>query len=449
MPVEVLARRQGEPRSLVRTALICYVLLSPLALGAVAAGAMVVSHHLAREEALRDATTRSEGIARGATVSMGAAAARRGDPDAIAALSQAMSERMREGSLRHIVLWDLEGTILWADNPHAVGTTSPLPAELRDLTVQGGTLLVEAGERKPHPGRDGEDSLLEVYVGAVDADGRPFLFEAYVAPDRLDENYRAIRGEMVPTSIIAMLFLELLTLPLALSVARRIELSTQQRSLILHRALRSWHEERRRLAQELHDGLIQDLSAMGYALPAVLQHLPDDSSADDARATGSRMSEVLVRDLRALRSMVLDLVPSHLDGMGLAAALQSLAQQSGDRGLQVRLTMAPDLALGEAVGGLVYRTVREGLRNVEKHAGARSAQVDIAQRGNLVDIVIVDDGDGVRPGATQPGHIGLSLLGQLVRDLGGSLELSGDPVGGAVLRVTIPTEPDLGDDTGD
>jgi signal transduction histidine kinase len=160
------------------------------------------------------------------------------------------------------------------------------------------------------------------------------------------------------------------------------------------------------------------------------------------------MNEALTQDLRALRSVLIDLVPADLDGNGLQAALETLAQRSADRGLQVDLSIEPDLGVGSTVAGLVYRVVREGLRNAEKHAEARTASVHVARQGDHVEILICDDGRGIQDREAAEGHVGLRLLDQMLADVGGSVHLSSEAGQGARLRGVIPAVlPDLDDES--
>lgn len=441
------SRRRGgsvATGSVVRLALTRFVILSFATLLILGVVTVLVSRYIAREEALRDARTRSEAIARSVAAPLVDAAVRRRDPDAMQDLGTAMRNRIRFGSVSHIVLWDTQGRVLWAEDPRVVGEQFGLTPELRALAQDGGSVLEEPGGRESHPGRgENEDELLEIYVGAVDADGVPFLFEAYLRPDRIDQDYRAVIVALLPMSLIMLLLLQLATLPLALSLARRIDRANAHRSTILERSLASWHEERRSLAQALHDGVVQDLAAMSYALPAVIDQLPDGHRADAARNAGRRMNDILVRSLAALRAMTLDLAPE-LDGPGIVSALESLRDQTVARGLDVTLTVDPDLDVGESAGGVIYRVVREGLRNVEKHAGATSVEVAVRTRGELVEILVSDDGRGLSGTPVEEGHVGLRLLSQLVQDSGGTLTMSNGPAGGACLHVVAPAWlPDL------
>lgn len=442
---ELLRPRWVAPRSVVRLAVTRFVILSFATLLILGVVTVLVSRHIARDEAFRDARVRSEEIARSVAAPLVDSAVRRRDPDAMQDLDVALRNWIRFDSVRHIVLWDAEGRVLWAQDPVVVGRKIDLTAEVRELTLSGGTLLEEPGQREDHLGRDkDEDELLEVYVGALDADGEPFVFEAYLEPGRIDEDYRSIIVALLPVSLFMLLLFQLATLPLALSLARRIDRADAHRSTILNRSLESWHEERHLLAQELHDGVIQDLAGMSYALPAMIDQLPEGSRADKARATGQVMNDTLVRSLTALRAMILDLAPAGVDGPGVVSALTSLCQHMSTLGLDVTLAVDPDLDVGESAGGLIYRVVREGLRNAQKHAEATTALVSVGRRGDLVEILVSDDGRGLSSAPAEKGHVGLRLLGHAVRDLGGTLTLSDDPRGGASLRVVVPAWlPDL------
>ena len=435
----------AAPRSVARQAVNRFVVLSFATLMILGVATVLISRHIAREESLRDARTRSEAIARSIAAPLVNAAVRDQDPEAMQDLGFAMLNRIRFGSVSHIVLWDSEGRVLWAEDPQVVGERFALPPELREVAEGGGTVLEQAGRREPHPGRDeNEDDLLEIYVSAVDADGEPFLFEAYLPPHRIDQDFRAVLLALLPMSLLMLLLLQLATLPLAVSLARRIDRANAHRSSILKRSVESWHEERRQLAQELHDGVVQDLAGMSYALSGVIGQLPEGDTAEPARASGRVMNEILVRSITALRAIIVDLAPAEIEGPAVAAVLTSLCRHTSALGLDVTLTVDPDLDVGQTAGGLIYRVVREGLRNVGRHAGATAVLVVVGRRGDLVEIIVSDDGQGLSSAPVETGHVGLRLLGQMVQDLGGTLTLSSDPQGGASLRVMVPAWfPDL------
>jgi signal transduction histidine kinase len=448
--------RVSEPRSVVRVALTRFLLLSFGTLVVVGAGTFVVSDHIARQEAIRDQQMRAEELDGPIAKALKKADSGSG-PEARRDLYRAM-DTMVNGLMRPTALWDAQERLVWAaGGDFEAGALYDFPAELEAVARKRESKVMEAGDEVPEPVGAEDDSphpvlgenahRLEVYVGARRA-GMRFMYEAHAQFPSVDDEAEEIFKELLPLTLGALLLLQLANVPLALSLARRVDQAAEHRSKILKRSLMSWHDERRRLAQDLHDGVIQDLSAMSYALPAVLAQLPDEPEADPARSIGERMNEALTQDLRALRSVLIDLVPADLDGHGLHAALETLAQRSADRGLQVDLSVEPDLGVGSTVAGLVYRVVREGLRNAEKHAEARTASVHVARQGDHVEILICDDGRGIQDREAAEGHVGLRLLDQMLADVGGSVHLSSEAGQGARLRGVIPAVlPDLDDES--
>ncbi len=205
------------------------------------------------------------------------------------------------------------------------------------------------------------------------------MFEAYIDSAQIAAERDAISRQTLPIVLGGLLLFQLAVLPLAWSLARRIERARRDQSDLLRRSLRAWHEERRRLAQDLHDGVVQDLSAVGYALPTIASALPTTSEGSAARSTVDRLSALLREDATALRTMVLDLMPPNLHEVGLAPALASLAERNAVDGLAIRVEVEDGLRLERDVTGLVYRIVREGLRNVQKHARATTARVRVSR----------------------------------------------------------------------
>ena len=440
---------------MVRVALTRFLLLSFGTLVVVGAGTLVLSRNIAENEAIRDNQMRAERLGPEIDELIDRAARQQG-PGTTEALYRSLDE-LAEESMKPVAVWNRHGRLIWAKDGFVAGTLYDFSTELQTVAEKRKSKVMEPGDEVPtphegsapgaHKASGSTDELLEVYVGAGDGDGR-FMFEAHAPNPKVDDEAAAIFKSLLPLTLGALLLLQLANVPLALSLARRVDRSTDHRSMILSRSLRSWHEERRRLAQDLHDGVIQDLSAMSYALPAVLAQLPDDPAADPARSIGERMTEALTQDLRALRSVLIDLVPADLDGNGLQQALEALGHRSADRGLKVEVSVEPDLGIGSAVAGLVYRVAREGLRNAEKHAEARIASVHVGRLGDCVEILIDDDGQGIKTREASEGHVGLRLLEELVADVGGELSLTNVPDQGARLRGVIPAVlPELGDES--
>ena len=437
------ARRARGPvvsRSLAQFAVWSVVLLVVLT-----AVTFAMVTRVAQDETLRDARRVARGFGQGVVAPMVDAAFRQGAPEDRTALDRLLRTRMQDGSIARIKMWDEDGTVMWSDDVRLVGRTFELgPDQLTALRT--GTAVAEI-TRLGDPENVHEtsaDMLVEVYTGLVDADGRPFLFELYMPTGALEEDRDALMTSVLPIAGGALLVFLLGILPLAVSLARRVDRAGAERERLLYDAVAATDLERRRVAQDLHDGVIQDLAGLGYLLsstPARRSEGPR-SAADEALRTAR---DVIQRDVVSLRSLLTDLYPPELGGPGLPRAIADLAEQARRTGIDVTLTVeaADDVPLPAAV--LAYRVVREALRNLVRHSGASSARVVVLAGAAGVQVEVSDDGCGLDlsavegtgqgPSAAQDGHLGLRLLHDTVRDVGGEMTLESKPGAGTTVSV--------------
>jgi signal transduction histidine kinase len=432
-------------RSVVRAAVLRYVTWSVLVVMVLGVGTLVIGHNLARDGAERDARLRGASIAQTIAAPLVDSQVRAGNPAALRRLGLVLRNRMSDGSIRHMKLWSRDGTLIWSDESALVGNRYPLAADVRELF---GTRRVTAElsnlDQPENVGERGEGQLLEVYAGVRDADDRPLVFEAYLTTEQMDQEERAIITAFLPLTVGALLLLLGATVPLGLSLARRVQRAQLERSKLMRHAIDASDLERRRIAQDLHDGVIQDLAGLGYALPSVAAALADGAHPDAQEAV-SRATSLVQQDVAALRALMTDIYPPDLEGAGFLVALDELARRSMDEGaLEVEVHVSPDLRLSLDAARLAYRVVREGLRNVVKHAGADRVDVYVHQGGGLVTVRVQDDGRGLAgedgaPRQPLEGHLGLRLLADTVRDFAGALDLGRGPERGTLLEVTYPS----------
>jgi PAS domain S-box-containing protein len=204
-------------------------------------------------------------------------------------------------------------------------------------------------------------------------------------------------------------------------------------------ALREIREaERRRIARELHDVVLQDLT---YALQSmqVARRMP--GAADSEEETNRRI-EALKRAVGGLRDAIYDL---RLEGTrdqpvvrSLEAIVELNRQLSPERTLELVVDEKFPASLSGAAGIEVVRIVQEALTNIRRHSGARRATVTLGAAGDDLWIEVVDDGRGFGPG-NSPG-MGLTGMRERALAIGGELEVeSEENVGTRVrLRVALP-----------
>jgi len=207
------------------------------------------------------------------------------------------------------------------------------------------------------------------------------------------------------------------------------------------RAVSAQETERRRIALDLHDWLVD-----GMAAPAIHIQLAEaalDANADAARKELGRARELLRLQGEELRRIMKGLHPHLLDQLGLVAALRALAQEF-ERSFAVRcvLRASPGTAhlKGAAVALTAFRIVQEALNNVAKHSGASEVMVAVEIRHQILAVSIEDNGVGLGRKAIWTAQTGLGLLGMRERSesVGGKFSVTGGSAGGTRVEVLIP-----------
>jgi signal transduction histidine kinase len=282
--------------------------------------------------------------------------------------------------------------------------------------------------------------LLEVYMPIQGPEGQPLLFEAYQRFGSVAASGRRLWLTFAPALIGGLLLLQLINLPLARSLARRLREGQRDKELLLERALDASQTERRAIAADLHDGVVQDLVGLSYALDAEAASV----NAEDRRVTGLlRSGASQTRDaIRALRTLLVDIYPPSLHRAGLDAALTDLAKTYTARGLTTTVEGADAVRVGEEAERLLFRSAQELLRNTHAHAAAQHVRIRLAQEPDRATLELRDDGDGFDPVVLErrdrEGHFGMRVLEDLVRDAGGRLTLDSAPGHGTRVSVEVP-----------
>jgi signal transduction histidine kinase len=202
-------------------------------------------------------------------------------------------------------------------------------------------------------------------------------------------------------------------------------------------------EERKFLARELHDQVIQDLLSFNYRLEDIESEVDDEAQQHELAAVRDSVRSV-VADLRQLCS---DLRPPTIDAHGLKAAIRSLAEEWAERhSIQLDLSIDPRLGrLPEALELSVFRIVQEGLNNIRKHAQARHVSLRVERTSTASILVrLMDDGQGLPTPIdlaelSAARHFGLLGISERVALLGGTMQVESPTEGGTILQVEIPS----------
>ncbi|WP_169743458.1 sensor histidine kinase [Knoellia sinensis] len=423
-----------------RPALVRFALLSLLSGLVVTALAFVAADQLARARSLDNARTQAVQFTNRLAAPLIDAEVRTGTPAGVAQLTEVMTSRMRDGSVQHLRIWDESGRILWSEHPELIGRTVDLSEEVVALF---GTreARAELTDLTGVQNSDEQGRALEVYVGAFGSDGQPIVVEIYLPTEPMEDDANAILRGVLPLILGSVALVLLAVLPLALSLGRRVEWALSERGVMMRHALQASELERRRVAEDLHHGVVQELSGLGYTLPVAARHLEPGGDVDTARSLLQVATDLVQRNVQALRSLMTDIYPPDLHGERLGEAVQQVVRTAAhDAGLRAEVRVQEDLDLPLPSARLAYRIIREGVRNVVKHAEAKVVLVDLAAEGAEVVVSVADDGrgPGELPGHSPEGHLGLRLLNDTVQDVGGRLDIRPRDEGGTVLVVRFP-----------
>ncbi len=203
------------------------------------------------------------------------------------------------------------------------------------------------------------------------------------------------------------------------------------------RVLAAQEAERLRIAQELHDQVGQELTAVLLGLSRVQSKTSPELQADVAA-----VQDVVRASLEDVRRIAIELRPEALDDLGLESALAVMAERFSERlGLEVTVAIAPELPrMSREAELVVYRVAQEALTNVARHSGAGRADLTLAQQAGRLTLTVRDHGRGL-PVDSAPGT-GTRGMHERASLIGASLEIrnvAGD--GGCKVRLDVPLEP--------
>ena len=414
-----------------------FALAGVIALAIVGIVSFFVFRHIGTNEALEDARDLTEVVGNGIVEPNLTEGVVRGDPAALRRFDLVIRRRVLRDPIVRIKLWTATGRIVYSDKRALIGSRYELAAD--DLAaLRSGEVESEVSDlsRPENRFERGRGKLLEVYMGIRAANGRPLLFEAYQEFDTVASSGRDIWLAFAPALIIALIVLELVQLPLASSMARRIRRGNEEREALLQRAVDASTAERRRIAGDLHDGIVQDLAGVSYSLAAAAQRSEADGAAAAALERGAEQTRQSVRELRGL---LVELYPPRLQEAGLPAALTDLVAPAAGRGIETGVHVPEDLELPPEQEALLYRVAQEAVRNALKHADAERIDITVLDFPDRAALWVTDDGKGfdVEGNGAPEGHFGMRVLRDLAGEAGAQLEVESAPGEGTRVRIEV------------
>jgi signal transduction histidine kinase len=217
----------------------------------------------------------------------------------------------------------------------------------------------------------------------------------------------------------------------------------QERERALTKVLEAAEHERLRLAADLHDGPVQELTALNYGLERVDLRLQSQGPEAALELLGQQKDH-LAGVTRSLRNLLSELRPPAIDEHGLARALKLHGDAiAKEHHLSVSVDTQVDHRLAPELETIIYRIVQEALNNVIKHAQADHVWIQLVGDEDSVKLTVHDDGVGFLPAQAaqlvKEGHFGLAGMRERVEAGGGQLEVDSRPGGGTTIHVALAT----------
>ena len=228
-------------------------------------------------------------------------------------------------------------------------------------------------------------------------------------------------------------------------LVERVRAGRERLKAMSRRLLTAQEEERRRIAVELHDDLGQVLTAAKISM--------ESAERSSGPAAPMQLTEAIAyvdQATQMVRNLALDLRPSVLDDLGLAAALRWFIDRFAQKAaLETHLSIDAAMKLDPALETTCFRLAQEALTNVARHAQARHVWFDLHLLGNDLELSIRDDGvgfDTVAARARATGGASLGLLGmeERVSLAGGEFELVSERGTGTEVHARFPVGPKPG-----
>ncbi|MBC9733863.1 sensor histidine kinase [Nocardioides marmotae] len=419
---------------LVRSPVAQFLLLAVLTMLAILVGTTWIATGVAEDEAIAEATNTTEVLAEaiaGPQVSEGLVEARAG---AIDRFGRYVRENVLLDGVERVNIWRSDGKLIYTDRNELSGVDFRLNDEQERTLRTGVTGHQDADPDDPeYPDTDRARKLIRVYT-PIPGTNSQLLFEAYFALEPIDERREAIISPFRRMIVGSLLALFLIVTPILWLLTRRLTRAGEERERLLVHAADASDAERRRIARDLHDGVVQDIAGTTFSLTALAR---DPDVPAPARETLDGAGDALRDSLRALRSLLAEIHPPDLHADGLEPALGDLIAPAVNAGIQASVSVSGIEGASDTAVALVWRVAQEAVRNALRHSGASTVAVTVQGVGDRLRLEVVDDGVGFDPAVADPDRYGLKGLRSLVKDIGGEIDVVSALGEGTTVRMEV------------
>jgi signal transduction histidine kinase len=228
--------------------------------------------------------------------------------------------------------------------------------------------------------------------------------------------------------------------------AAQLEQSHQRETMraeLFRRVVAAQESERQRIARDLHDETGQSLTAIGMGLRGLAGRL--SSRNKEALNTLHKLETLTADSLKELQRLMTDLRPSHLDDLGLSAALRWYSTKIQEHSpLHIRVDIHGDeCELDDAMKITIFRIIQECLNNIIKHSQATHVNIHLHYEEKAVRISVFDNGigfdrDQVQQRRTSRPSLGLAGMEERAALLNGTVSIQSRPGYGTEAEAVIP-----------
>ncbi len=219
---------------------------------------------------------------------------------------------------------------------------------------------------------------------------------------------------------------------------RRLAEAEQERKRLEQQILEISEWERRRIGQDLHDGLGQHLAGMELMMQALEQNISGLSKSGGAQV--AKLTEHLREAIRQSKDLARGLSPVDLQANGLMSALEELAANAA-RMFRIACTFhcpSPVLVSNNVVATHLFRIAQEAVTNAVKHGAARTVVIELDRSDGRLFLCVRDNGKGFEAFTVKAGGMGLAGMKYRSRILGGTLNIEPAVSGGTVVTCAAP-----------
>lgn len=211
----------------------------------------------------------------------------------------------------------------------------------------------------------------------------------------------------------------------------QIRIEEQQKGLAA--VIQVQEDERKRIAKDLHDGIVQQLGGLKLGLQKIF--------SNQETAETKKIVSVLDQSAQELRELSHQMMPRSLSELGLVPAVEDMLDNSlGHSKMEHQFEhFGITSRFKENIEIAIYRIAQELINNVIKHSDAHKVNVQLFKSGNFVMLIVEDDGKGMNPSHKKDG-IGLMNISSRLDTINGKVNFEPSPKSGTLATVKIPVE---------